>query len=841
MQNKFKTITDQYKEDFQFLENFLLTDLKAINVSACVIYGSYCNKNNFIPEKSDIDIIVYLKEFTKENEHEIVDIIKNTGADFFDRPPIILKDYIADRIEFYLQSKNVLFDVTILPNEFPKKDNLTDFACYDSLELLTSAIYLRGIPIYGDIPDEEYVKENFLPFYSDDLRSKRLKIMTNRINKYISNIENYALDDNSFYVNKIKDLFTKWLYIFYRKYPINLYKNIEESLRLVLDLPEEEILLLVSPIKNEKVKPYLELVKKYLSKQTEINEETLRDESGKSLTTFRKNDYFGDYKQSNASVLVNYIKDFDVKLNKIYNFGYPFTKYTEGFKYIDYIESLTLNNQSLTPEEILDYMVPYFGNIPNYNNPGTMINVIPTPNLVSLACSTLSSLFNSNFAQDTYAGLLIAAEFEVSKYMSDLIGWDYLHSRGIFTFGGKGTNMYATKMALNKAVVGSKKAGINSNCFMITSTNCHPCHYEVCDWLGIGSQNCIEISCDENGQMNMVELEEVICQNIEAGKIFVGYNINGGSTNEFTIDPIKKVYELNQKIVKKYNLDYRPHIHVDFVIGYVFLFYNSYDFTKNPLNINKLNIKKLKKQLAAVSEAKYADTVGIDFHKMGYAPYTSSMILIKDEQDVFNLSEKKPIKLADLYYGNYNPYEYTLELSRPSTGAVNALVSLKSLGVTGIQSAIADTIAASDCLKTFVSKCDDLILIEQEGIGFALFFVVKPPKFKHLKQADLYKLKEADINEIKSYNEGFASYLSQKAKENKATQVFTISRSYTLPKSDIKIGALKIYPMSVFLNDKVAEEIASSIAKTIAEYKLNKKEMDATNTKVISDELVYRK
>ena len=31
-------------------------------------------------------------------------------------------------------------------------------------------------------------------------------------------------------------------------------------------------------------------------------------------------------------------------------------------------------------------------------------------------------------------------------------------------------------------------------CFMITSATAHPCHYEVCNWLGIGIENCYEIT-----------------------------------------------------------------------------------------------------------------------------------------------------------------------------------------------------------------------------------------------------------------------------------------------------------------------------------------------------------
>ena len=104
-------------------------------------------------------------------------------------------------------------------------------------------------------------------------------------------------------------------------------------------------------------------------------------------------------------------------------------------------------------------------------------------------------MYNPNFAQDTYAGNVIMTELEVTKYVSDLVGWNYMKTYGTFTFGGKGTNLYATKVAINKAdKQAASKGCLRNKYFMITSKNGHPCHLEVCNWLGIGSDNCYEIT-----------------------------------------------------------------------------------------------------------------------------------------------------------------------------------------------------------------------------------------------------------------------------------------------------------------------------------------------------------
>ena len=174
-------------------------------------------------------------------------------------------------------------------------------------------------------------------------------------------------------------------------------------------------------------------------------------------------EYFGDYKCTNVKILNKYISMLDEKVSKYYNFGKPFFKGNHSLNYKEYLQKCKLNYDSLTAEETFEYISPFYQNLPNWNNPGTMINVIPPVNLVSMASMSFSELYNPNFAQDTYAGLLITSELEVTKYISDLVNWDWEKSLGVFTFGGKGTNLYATKIALTKACPETQNSGCEMN------------------------------------------------------------------------------------------------------------------------------------------------------------------------------------------------------------------------------------------------------------------------------------------------------------------------------------------------------------------------------------------
>lgn len=552
-------------------------------------------------------------------------------------------------------------------------------------------------------------------------------------------------------------------------------------------------------------------------------------------------EYFGDYKKNNVKALNEYISMLDCKVSQYYNFGRPFFKGEHKFNYIEYLQKCKLNYNSLTAKETFEYIAPLYQNLPNWNNPGTMINVIPPVNLVSMASMSFTELYNPNFAQDTYAGLLITSELEVTKYISELVNWNWKKSLGVFTFGGKGTNLYATKIALTKACPESQSLGCERNkYFIITSENAHPCHYEVCNWLGIGKDNCIEAKCDLDGRVNIEETEKVICQNIENGKIFLGFNLNGGSTNELTIDPIEKISELNKKVINKYKLNYTPHIHVDSVLGWVYLFFNQYDYDSNPLKIEKEYLNKIKSLNKKVQEFKYADSLGIDFHKTGFCPYVSSLFIVKDRKDFYKLNPEKEIDLEELYYGNYNPFETTLELTRASSGPIMALTTLKSLGIIGFQEIIANMFSTTEKFRKLLLENDNICIINNDTKWLATLFIIKPEKFKSLEIEEILKLNEQELSMIKDYNVNYAKYILQKAKNGEISFVFTSSRSYKIPNTNIKLGTLKAYPMSVFLTETEVSNLVEEIFNTIEDYKKDSKAIEYTKLSSISDNMVYR-
>lgn len=552
--------------------------------------------------------------------------------------------------------------------------------------------------------------------------------------------------------------------------------------------------------------------------------------------------YFGTYKKSNTAYIKKLIDSFEKAIQPYRTYDTCFFKGSTEFRYLDYLQNCKLNKNAMKPDDVFSYVAPFFQNIPNWSNPGTMINVIPPVNLLSLTGSLYTNMFNPNFAEDHYSGRLLTAELEVAKYLSDLMGWDWKKSYGLFTFGGKGTNLYATKIALNIAVPSNMTEGLNNKkCFMITSATAHPCHYEVCQWLGIGSENCIDAPCNELGLIKIDETEKIVCENIENGKIFLGFNINGCNTVEFAVDPIKQIYDLNQRIIKKYGLNYQPHIHVDAVLGWVWLFFQDYDFRNNPLKFSNESLQKIRSLAQKISEIKYADSVGIDFHKTGFCPYTSSIFMIKDKNKYFSLNPSKNIPLEELVWGNFAPFQTSLELTRPASGAIAALICLKSLGIEGFQEIIGNLFASTEMFRKLIAKHNRIELINSETEGLATLFIIKPEGYEHMNLKEILRLPAAQIEQIRNFNIEYGKFIQKLSHSGQINFNYTSSRSYTVGNTGIKIGAIKAYPLSVFLNTSVTKKLVNEIFKTIDLFILSDEGKNLNPEKHEIDDMVYKK
>lgn len=265
-------LLDNYSDALDDIKKYLQQDLIELEITSAQIFGSATHEKGFIKGISDIDICVYTNKLNTISPEEIIEIICKSRCDFKDKRPTFINDHTVKRIEFFVKHPMVVFDITILAPEFPNRKNIEETAPHDSLELFTGALYQHGVPLFGEIPDKIMVEEKFYPFYSDNLRLKRLNILTDRIENYTNQVEilqNSKNPDLIDHLYKARSYFLKWLFIYLRKYPISLNKHIGYQLSDILVLPwdEQEALLFLGDGDLYKLSSkFLQVSKKYLSK-----------------------------------------------------------------------------------------------------------------------------------------------------------------------------------------------------------------------------------------------------------------------------------------------------------------------------------------------------------------------------------------------------------------------------------------------------------------------------------------------------------------------------------------------------------------------------------------------
>lgn len=470
---------------------------------------------------------------------------------------------------------------------------------------------------------------------------------------------------------------------------------------------------------------------------------------------------------------------------------------------------------SKNPQKILKKLYQNIQGTVKSGHPFMVKNIIPTVSTPSLAAYYAASIYMGNAVTGEDAGQTLLSELSCASAISKLVGWDETKSGGIFTFGGTSTNLYAIKIGLHKVDPQHSENGITQPVACIESAPSHYCHTTATDWLGIGTNNLIQVNSNPDQTTKIDELEKACTQAIEDGKKIVCINALGGTTSNMGIDDIKKIYDIREKLINKFKLDYKPHIHVDAVLGWAYLVFSKYDFKSNPLNFSANVIKRIKKITKRIKTLKYADSFGVDFHKTGFVAYNSSIVMVKNKDD-FKLLRRNNDVMTPLFHDEsaYNPGKYTLETSRSSANILATWIALQTFGLEGYQILLGNALEMSFIYRNEIAKNKrfGLFIANQDAFGPDVFIRCYPPK------SDVENIYNKEMNNnslLEKYNEyttKFANWIENEGYPHKEDG-FAISRSsaaiYT--NTGKPMIALRIYPLSPYIESKDAKELIKRI------------------------------
>ncbi|GJF33429.1 aspartate aminotransferase family protein [Kitasatospora sp. NE20-6] len=489
----------------------------------------------------------------------------------------------------------------------------------------------------------------------------------------------------------------------------------------------------------------------------------------------------------------------------------------------------SLPTATSTSRAVFEDLAPYFQGMLRWNHPGTMINVTPPPTYASVAAAAYVSLANPNGAQDMSSGHLLGVELAVVKMLSQLVGLDPERSGGIFTFGGKGTNLHAVKHGIQRAQPDARRHGVRTPVRVVSSTEGHPCHEEVCGWLGIGETSCLRVPTLPDGSMDLDALDGTLRRTVRSGEQVGTIIANGGTTVQMLIDPIAEIVSLRDALVEDLGLDYVPRVHVDSVVGWVWHFFRDYDAEANPWNFRESTLGRIRRQAARISETRLADSFGVDFHKTGFASYSASLYMAADRTEIYRQGGathsdhpiggggRKGLPYDDLRFGQHSPFQYTLELSRPLTGPVEAYVNLKLLGVEGYQQLMGGLIGASQRFgEELAAQGRFEVLNATDSEGFAVLFVARPdPDTPSVFDEGWSR---ADLEALAVYNYELYRFLFEQQGLGRCPIACDYSSGYHTLAGGARIGVHKSYPMSPFYDEKTAVVFARQLGDLLAEF-----------------------
>uniref|UniRef100_A0A4X1TR41 Glutamate decarboxylase 1 n=1 Tax=Sus scrofa TaxID=9823 RepID=A0A4X1TR41_PIG len=163
-----------------------------------------------------------------------------------------------------------------------------------------------------------------------------------------------------------------------------------------------------------------------------------------------------------------------------------------------------------------------------------------------LAGEWLTATANTNMFTYEIAPVFTVMETILLKKMCEIIGWGETEADGIFSPGGSISNLYGILVARYKQYPEIRTKGMRAlPCIVLfVSEQGHYSVKKAAAILGIGTDNVIEVKCDERGKMIPAELEKNVLQAKRKGQTPFCVTATAGSTVFGAFDPLHNIADI---------------------------------------------------------------------------------------------------------------------------------------------------------------------------------------------------------------------------------------------------------------------------------------------------------
>ena len=466
-----------------------------------------------------------------------------------------------------------------------------------------------------------------------------------------------------------------------------------------------------------------------------------------------------------------------------------------------------------TLEAVTSQLVHYLQGMFIWGHPRAQINVVPNPTIASLIGVLLPLAYNPNLCSDESSRLFAEAEVRAVAMTAALVGYPPGEAGGVFTFGGTGGVLYGLKIGLEKALPGSGIHGLREPAVVLTSAQSHYCCLTAAAWLGIGQDSVIAVPTGPDNAMRIDALEAAAREALAAGKHIAAIVATLGTTDAFGIDDLEAIDALRQRLVDEFSLSYVPHLHADAVIGWAWSVFNDYDFEANPLEFRGRTVRALAAAHDRIRHLPLADSIGIDFHKTGYAPYVSALVLVRRQSDLTRIA--RPAETMPYLYqsGEHHPGFYTLETTRSALGPMAALANLLLLGKEGYRVLLGHAVEMSEVLRERIESNPHLTVLNHQNVGPVTLFRAYPDNVNTFTVPEREQHDASYRDRLQAHNDYNRRIFARVQAEALSGNGVVISLTSCYRQTDYgqPIVALKSYVLSPFSDESRMESVIAHV------------------------------
>lgn len=463
----------------------------------------------------------------------------------------------------------------------------------------------------------------------------------------------------------------------------------------------------------------------------------------------------------------------------------------------------TLADQPQPLEAVIPQLVHVLDGMLITAHPRSQVNVVASPSIASVIGTVLPSMYNPNLCSDESGRGFSEAEVRVASIAARLVGYDPQTAGGVFTFGGTGTLLYGLKIGLEKCLPGTLDQGLMKPAVVLCSQQSHYACGTAAGWLGIGQDNVIRVASLRDNSIDMAALEAAAREQLSAGRPIAAIVATLGTTDAFGIDDLAAMHALRQRLVEEFRLPYRPHLHADAVIGWAWSVFSDYSFAENPLGFRGRTVRALAAAVSRIRHLALADSLGIDFHKTGFAPYVSSLFLLRDRANFATIVRDRDTMPYLYHTGQYHPGMFTLETTRSATGVMAALANLLLLGKEGFRTLIGHAVEMAEVLRELIISRPELSILNDQNYGPVTLFRAYPPGIDTFRVKERERSDPSFTSELRKHNDLNRRIYQRVAAEALAGRGVAIGFTDNYRSSDAgePICALKSYVLSPFATE----------------------------------------